>query len=239
MAIVFGANHNVTVNESCTNTVPDTATNIAVDTSIKKFGAGSAKLTMAAYHTFNSFALDAFNDSGMIGFWIYFTVARRQLYRMDMHYSVVDSSNQIIIHVDNYYLGRYCHLYLHMKDNTNTWRVNVHDYSVSPVGPGWHYVELNFLWNDAGGYSKLSWDGVVKINDTGGNSYSRSGGTSWITNNYYTGTVGDVLYIDDWVILNQLLHSGDFSVPVVSQVTCGANRLLTLGSPFGMNPLGN
>jgi hypothetical protein len=237
MAIVFGTKYDANVNEFCTNTVPDVATNIAVDTAIKKFGAGSAKLTMAAYHTFASFALDSFNDIGAIGFWIYFTVARRQLYRMDLRYLAGDPSNQIVINVDNYFSGA-CHLYLSMRDTTATVRVNVHDYSVAPVSAGWHYVELNWLWNDAGGYSKLSWDGSVKISNTGGNAYSRSSGTTWLTNNYFTGTAGDVLYIDDWCMFNALLHSGDFLVPTESQCTCGVKRLLTLGSPFGMNSMG-
>lgn len=158
MALVFGTNCDSSLNESITNTPPDTASNVTVDTTNSKFGAGSAKFTYSASLIWRNFAIDPLDNNGAVGIWLYFDSTKRAIYRFEIHEEVGGgtTTNQVQILVDNRYLGSKLRLYLHMRDNAGVYWININDTALSYVAPGWHYLELNWLWNDASGITELS-----------------------------------------------------------------------------------
>ena len=128
---------------------------------------------------------------------------------------------------------------LQMYDSSNVIRVDDSNNSAHARDTNWHYLELNWLWNDASGKSEIFFDGVSKLSNTGGNSYSRDG-----TQTDYVDAYGQYSYMvmDDYTLWDARQHTSGFSNPTSAQCACAAaalKRPLTLGAPFGgMSNLG-
>ena len=248
MAIVFCTTWNTIRNENTTGAAPTFEDATSIDTGIKKFGAGSLLLDAnvgvpTIYWTpFSAFTLD---NVGSIGYWLYFDTngGDNDVADFFMHDETVHNKNFIEIYIDNDNGSSYLMLYLLMRNSTSSVVINIFDTSLSDVAPGWHYVELNWLWNDGSGLTELSWDGIVKLTSTAGNTKTRVGSSTYdIELDAQSGFPGNKVYCDDLTILDVRQNVGNFSVPTVPR--CGAAppavvRPVTIGSPFGMNRLGN
>jgi hypothetical protein len=90
----------------------------------------------------------------------------------------------------------------------------------------WHYIELNWKWNDAAGFTKLYIDGVEIISSTAGNTKSRSTGT------YIEQAPLADIWMDDFTIWDEVRHSSNFSPPSFAQCP-GQNIVLNFGRPGG------
>lgn len=102
----------------------------------------------------------------------------------------------------------------------------------------WHYIELNWLWNDAGGITEFSLDGTVELSSTNGNTKSRSGGSDTPNLQLYTYEEDQVeqdVWMDDFIIFDQRWHVGNFTPPGVAQccAVAGVEIGLHFGRPFG------
>lgn len=88
----------------------------------------------------------------------------------------------------------------------------------------WHYIEVNWLWNYAGGITEISVDGTVVASSTNGSTKSRSGGSDtprlWLST-YEEDQVEQNVWMDDFIIFDQQWHVGNFTPPAVAQCCAG------------------
>lgn len=135
------------------------------------------------------------DNVGAIGFWIKTKTAQNvsgyvSFQRKSAGAGDTDSAIKI-----NYEWGAtYLDLTLRMWDSSGVIRVNKFVSGAYTPDTNWHYILLNWKWNDPTGKSEVFFDEVSKISETGGNSYSRDGsqigylqiiGYTWPTNGDY------------------------------------------------------
>jgi len=182
-------------------------------------------------------------NTGTVGFW-FRSDGTFQWSELLLRNALGGDASKIDItcHWDKSGTGDY-EVILSMWDSAGTIVINN---IIAPTGiPGdydWHYLELNWTWNDVSGNTELSLDGVVQIADEGGDSESRDGDdTTWIQF-LSDDDIADGPAHDDLAIYDTREHSGNFTVPATVQCVCAVVSPLdraTLGSPLGMpNPLG-
>lgn len=218
---------------------PDSNSGMVIDTSVRKFGAGSLQGTGG---TFNFLTWDPFSltlgDVGAVGFWVYFDTAagERERNNIQFHHRPGLSSYRVVVSAENVPPLGHVSLNFSMRD-VSSGVFNLSDTSLSNVGPGWHYIQANWLWNDAGGVSEMSWDGVVKITSTAGNTKTRdSGGAAnhrirLFIEQTAGGNPPDQSNIDDIVIWDTRQNIGNFTPPSSAQCVCaGAGGQISFGS---------
>lgn len=228
--------------------VPDSASwGENIDTTNQKFGAGCLGTTGGIDIEWHNIANPPTN-SGAFSLWVR-NIAGGDLYGdfdLDDRFG---SEDRINLYWQMATDASGLQFRLVMRDSGGTKRIDASISESYTTDNNWHYIELNWLWNDAGGFSKVSFDGVVKLSDNGGNSYSRGTNGNDIELYGYSTTPTPPfpsraynIRIDDYTVFDAYQHSGNFSVPTDAQCACTAaanKRFLNLGAPFGgMNAMG-
>lgn len=206
-------------------------TRMGINTSIKKFGAGSIEVTSGTSGNLQWTGLSPGipGNEGAIGVWWYIETPEttRQLQFFASKDGFSDKS-WLLVQID--------------KDGTISPAISMFDEDENSVvnegmsesafaNDTWHYIELNWLWNDGSGITELSVNGTVVASSTDGNTESRE----------TTDELGFQLGInhlgDDLTVWDTRQHVGNFSVPTSPNCVCAAalKRPFRLGSPFGMN----
>ncbi len=248
MPLIFGSNWNASLNETCTDVAPDVTQKVEIQSNEMQFGAGALGRIIPsgggpARMWWNAFPA-VVDNNGMMGIWFQFdysVVSEMAVRIMDAGFGNV---NNITIYAVNSPATDHT-IKLTMHDSGGVRRIDptVASWTGPVLTSGWHYYELNWLWNNVGGISEFSYNGSVKVSSTDGNSYDRSGSTAYFTEVSLSAGSNTTLYADDFVMYNPRIHTGDFSVPIASQVACPGGAVLvrpaTIGAPLGMNRLGN
>ncbi len=244
MAVVFCTPFDTDF-DSCNGDSPSfTGANTSIDTSIKKFGAGSVKGARNIELDYDPFS-DSPDNEGAIGVWMYVNLSKAHNGQNLQHKSFFDNASRIFwaYQLDDNIVYPGIPGYstqITMHDSGGVQRVNQTVTVSFAYTGGWHYWELNWKWNDGAGKTEVFLDGVSVLSNVGGNSYSRSGSDITFLR-HDNGSNNDDTYIDDYTIWDARQHTSGFTNPATPNCICAAaaKRLLTLGSPFGMNPLGN
>lgn len=227
MAVVFCCPYDSNF-DACGGISPDYIQNYGIDTTIKKFGNGSIVSNNSVATKYWLSPAFSFGNVGSIAFWVLYSYLTGT---ETVHVKISDQfsgfKNRIDVYVNNTKLSQH-KMELYMRDNTNAQRVNA-VYTEAALTTGWHYYELNFFWNDASGLSELSVDGNVKISNTGGNSYSRAGSSTWNTE-FNMPIFQGPLHADDFTFMDERAHTGNFSVPTVPNCVCAAIGQISFGS---------
>lgn len=251
MAVVFCCKFDVNFDSECNGLSPTSTNGDEVIAGSGKFGLGSLGLTepvpIQGIIDLNSYenVVGTNVDEGAIGWWVrginIITWPTARLVNWDVRYigSITSNKGKINCPVEIDYTTNQISYKLRMRDNSNTVRVNTTVTEGIIPNNNWHYIEINWLWNDSGGKSELFWDGVSKISNTGGNNFSRVGDVMHI--NPYSNSIilsplrGVDHRWDDLTCWDARQHTSNFSVPTVPNCVCGgAGRgIVSLGAPFG------
>jgi hypothetical protein len=113
-----------------------------------------------------------------------------------------------------------------MYDKNSTIRINI-TYTEGPLTSGWHRYILNFKWNDANGHTKMSHNGVVRIDTTNGNTRDRSGSLGHDIDLYFPaqGNADALGYVDEWNISDTPIATGRIGYgPQMNRFSSGFSR---------------
>jgi hypothetical protein len=225
MATLFCCPYNSDL-DSCQGDTPVTVSpaTVGIDTSIKKFGAGSAKsndigVIQSMYLEYDTLTGGYPDNSGAISWWMYATagILNRQIIRFP------GSNSRILLTIwFRQSSGDKLEIDLQMYDDAGVNRVNA---TLGPVAftytTKWYHFELDWLWNDASGKTELFIDGVSKISDTGGNSYNFDGSQLFVFDvDISNDDDAYPLYLDDMTVTNARLNTIGFTPPSSPNCVC-------------------
>jgi hypothetical protein len=230
---------------SCSSITP--TGDALLDTTRKKFGAGSVSNDGWDFDLkWAVGAADAAGDEGSIGLWYKpgtlgaGTSENWTLVIRDTGSNQSRISFFIGIDIDAATID----YVLQMYTTGGTRIINLRPTESVVLANTFYYFEVNWKWNDAGGNTEITRNGTVITSDNAGNGNTRDAAD--INQIWFFGSVwdsGDFMNIDDLTLTDTRLHVGGYTTPTVPNCVCGGaptpKRPFTLGSPFGMNPLGN
>jgi hypothetical protein len=191
-----------------------------IDNDVYKFGGGSSKHADKTSGIIYSNLSEMPGNEGAMGVWV-----REPAYNIYAGDDVSGLENSLVrISRSEAFLG------LSMRDSTGAIIINWAG-AIASV-EGWHYLEVNWKWSDADGYTILTRDGVVEMTSTAGNDKGRD-----VTTEAQL-LVTDVIDIDDrWVdeflFWDEVQHTGSFTPPEAALCDCGPNIVLNFGRPGG------
>jgi len=239
MASVFCCPFNTDL-ASCGGVTPATRAWGTIVTSGQKFGAGC--VNDGVFNTIDLIWTAQPNLTGDEGaFAIWFKRDPANDYWLDLYIGNQGGGESSSIRCLWSNSGGTLNIYIGMYDNAGNLRVNSSGAGTSEaLDTNWHYVELDWKWNDASGNTQAFFDGTQKHSDNGGNSYSRAQAVNRTIRTQYAWGTSDGMYYDDLFIGDARLHTAGFSNPITPNCVCAVpTRLMTLGAPLGFpNALG-
>jgi hypothetical protein len=194
-----------------------------IDNDVYKYGGGSAKVSARHNSIIWSNLSGQPANEGAIGIWV------REPQYVGYFGDKVDGLDANMVRI-----GRSTgFLTLVMRDSTGAPIINWVGAKADVAG--WHYLEVNWLWNAVGGFTKLTRDGVVEMTSTAGNTKSRDAlaqTTIFMETNPFL--PDDTYWVDDFVVWDEVQHSGDFTPPEAAQCAgCAPTIVLNFGRPGG------
>lgn len=223
---------------ACGPLAPDSDSNLIITASEKKFGAGSARpsnITSQGNATWNALSTKP-GDQGAYGVWVRVDdgASYELLHVMDF-IGVTNDGGLISFIVRNKKVADQFFIGATMYNAAAGVVFTLQHFETHLTG--WHYIEFNWLWNDAGGITELSLDGVVKVSSTLGNTETRVVAQDMD----YTLRIDEQLnneisYMDDPTFWDTRQHVGNFAVPTSPNCICAAaiaGRMNTLSAPLG------
>lgn len=230
---------------------PDGLDDGQVDNSIHKYGGGSIKADLSGA----SYLIRMYwtgltvlpGNIGAVGYWVrsdYEPAEGEGTYEIVSLYGT-GNSNKIYINNNFTKSGAdyIYHVAVNMYNSVGVLVLSISDDVTLSTFTAWHYIELNWLWNYAGGITELSLDGTVRANSIAGNAESRSGGSSTpkllvrASEGIYA---EENVWMDDFIIFDQQWHVGNFTPPAVAQCCAGEptiGGLITPGTFCFPNPM--
>lgn len=214
MAILFCAPFDSDVN-LCGPIAP-TNTRMDINTSIKKFGAGSIEVTSGTSGNlqWNDISTGAPGNEGAIGAWWYIETPKTTGFFQFLLTNDFNDDSWLLIQID--------------KDGTISPAINMYDSDENLIinegmsesafaNDTWHYIELNWLWNNGSGITELSVNGTVIASSMAGNTESRSSDANDVTLQ-----VNSDHLVDDFTVYDTVQHTGNFTPPSVPSCVCAA-----------------
>ena len=230
MGIKFCCSFNTSTSSVIPGVSPSVEDNVAIDTAVKKFGAGSLHSSNENLSSRVKWSGADYlpSDPGCINFW----------YKRDSVTFYVNNyitgtgggKNDIELSVAGVFSGR-CYIRLIMYDSTGsivintTWYFSQNDYD-------WHHCEVAWDWS-VSGITYMFNDGTLLWSSGAAAGKTRLGGSSTPTIEMWLSKfdpVNSTQHLDDFTVWDEVLHDKDFTPP--NEASCFSARYANLGYPF-------